>query len=107
MYIDCGDTDRYDGSTFGHYNIGVQAWVWDRSSTQNVTCSMKLVDAGGNVWFSGASKSTTGSDLTFEKYLSWDSLGNYGSAYISCLVPKASGGNYSGVAALVANHWNG
>lgn len=106
MYIDCGDSYNWESSVSagGIYVWNVMAWVWDRSTTANVGCSMKVIDALGDVWYSGASKSTSGSDNSFAKLLEWDSIGQYGNAYVSCSIPKASGSSYSGVSALTVQH---
>ena len=102
MYIDCGDSSSWE--TVGSYVLEASIWLFDESPTQNTSCWMRVIDSLGLTWYTGATKSTTGSSTSIQ-LLSWDPVGQYGNASFGCNIPKqTSGGAASGVGSITVRH---
>ncbi|MFZ5893922.1 MAG: hypothetical protein ACOY0T_22865 [Myxococcota bacterium] len=102
MVVECGDFVSWGNSGMPSLDVdAVQVWVWDRSSTANVSCAMKVVGYAGEVVYSGALQSTTGSNSSQTMALTWGvPAGIAGLPYVSCSVPARSGTTGSGVSVL-------
>jgi hypothetical protein len=80
----------------------VIAYVWDKSSTANVSCTVYAYDETGSVQYS-ATRASSGVDTSAPQQLSWDmSSVTVKYATMECSVPQtASLGNTSGIAQMI------
>jgi hypothetical protein len=84
----------------------VYAYVWDKSTTANVSCTVYAFDDAGNVEYQ-ETRSTSGSSNTDTFQLSWDLTGVTSKyASMACTVPKRLaddpvGGSRSGISQML------
>lgn len=96
--LECPITHSYSGTPTitQFYYVG-----YDRHSTQDVSCTIRRTDGGGNILFS-SSKNTTG-DSASSQTIVWLSLGQTQTAWWSmrCTLPPAESGDFSHLASYV------